>query len=219
MRCIGYVGEEAFDVILYTSRILVKLNYEVLITDFTDSNALRRAICHGMDLDSTEQIVNYRGINYTRRMPSEDEISHFNKGVVFAVYGYHNPMEHLLPCNEWIAVLNTFPHVIDKINTLLKNTKDCLITRILIRDVIDMSDMERVKEGISLPIAKDNMDHLYLDYGDYTSALQCQITQMIRLTDISSGLMKYLIKGIQSIIPGMKQRQIKRAMKAVRKGW
>lgn len=218
MISIGYVGEEAFDVILYASRILDQLNYEVLIADFSDSNSLFRSVYHGMELDSRKHIVNYRGINYIRRMPLKEELEAFREGVVFSVYGYHNPKAFFIPCNETIAVINTFPHVIDKINALLNDSKESLISRVLIRDIIDMNDIDRVKNAIAFPMAKESFDFLYLDYGDYGRAINCQVTQMIRLTDISMGLMKYLINLILFLVPDISPKIIKNAIRAVRRG-
>ena len=219
MISIGYVGEEAFDVILYASRILAKLNYEVLIIDVSDSNSLFRAIYHGMELNSTEHIVYYRGINYIKRIPLKEEWQAFSDGITFIVFGYQDPKNFFFPCNEMIAVINPFPHVIDKMNHLLSNSKESLISRLLIRDIIDMNDFDRVKNAITFPVAKECFDLLYMDYGDYGSAINCQVTQVIRFTDISIGLMKYLINLILFLLPNMNPKLIRNTIKVVRRGW
>jgi hypothetical protein len=118
MLCIGFAGCEAFDVILYMGRTLTKLNYRVLIIDLSDTGALNKAIYHGMNLDSYKDIVNYRDINYIRRMPKEEELMAFKEGIMLIVYGL-NITEHTISCNVMNIVVNTFPYALEKINSLV----------------------------------------------------------------------------------------------------
>ncbi|MDF2486507.1 MAG: hypothetical protein K0R46_2675 [Herbinix sp.] len=219
MRCIGYAGEEAFDVILYISRTLTKLNYPVLIIDLSDSNALFMSVHHGMGLNSDSEIINYRNINYTRRIPSEEELAMFDTGVVFMLYGRNVTEDIQLLCSELIIVINTFPHIIDETNTLVHDigNKDCRI-RILIRDIVTLDDVERVKASVTFPFSNEMLNYLYLDYADYECAVNCQYTQLIRFTNISSGMEKYIINNIRTMLPDIKPNQIKKALLAARKG-
>lgn len=218
MICTGYVGCEAFDVVLYISRTLTKLNYRVLIIDLSASEALHKSINHGMGLNSLEEIVNYRDVNYTRKIPLKEELETFQGGVVFIIYGDDYRNEDQLECQSFNIVVNTFPHMIDRINSLLQNVlgkKERI--RLLIRDIVTIDDVDRVKRAM-LPIKTEKVSYLYYDVTDYENAINCQITQVIRFNKITSRMEKYIIEQIHDLLPELKITKIKRAMTVARKG-
>lgn len=219
MLSIGYVGCEAFDLVLYIGRTLTKLNYRVLIIDLSDTGSLLHTIKHGMGLDSKEDIINYRDINYTRKIPSTDELTMFQGGVIFMVYGYHY-MENLpFECSMVNVVTNTYPHVINKVNEFVKQStlkiKNC---KLLIRDIVTLDDVDRVKKAISFPYDNLDINYLYLEMNDYESSVECQMSQIVRFTKISSRMEKYIIGQIRNMFPQLKFTKIKRALVAARRG-
>lgn len=219
MVCIGYAGCEAFDVILYTARTITKLNYRVLIVDLSETGAINKSIKHGMGLDSKKVIVNYRDINYTRKIPTEDEFEMFREGVVFVVYGSNYVIDFPIPCKTVNIVVNTLPHIIEGVNLLLHNIlKNEDSFRLLIRDVITPDDVDRVKECMDLPIKLENINYLYLDLRDYEGAMYCQLRQQIRFRKVSIGMVKYITDQIISILPKTKPARIKRAIVMARRG-
>jgi len=135
------------------------------------------------------------------------------------VYGHNLPTQMLLPCREMIVVLNTFPHIIDRINALMMNRNEInCATHILIRDIVTPDDVERVKNAITFRYKVETTNYLYMDFSDYESAVSCQITQLTRFTDISAGFKKYIIEFIHSLLPELKPNHIKKAIKMARKG-
>ena len=219
MVCIGYAGCEAFDVILYTARTITKLNYRVLIVDLSETGAINKSIKHGMGLDSKKDIVNYRDISYTRKIPTEDEFEMFREGVVFVVYGSNYVIGFPIPCKTVNIVVNTLPHIIEGVNLLLHDIlKNEDSFRLLIRDVITPDDVDRVKECMDLPIKLENINYLYLDLRDYDGAMYCQIRQQIRFRKVSMGMVKYITDQIISILPKTKPARIKRAIVMARRG-
>lgn len=218
MLCVGYVGCEAFDVILYTGRTLTKLNYRVLIIDLSASGALLHSINHGMNLDSLEEMVNYRDINYIRKMPSKEELDSFQDGVVIINYGFNDTKHCDLECKFIIILVNTFPHITDKINELLKE-KDLQVqdSRLLIRDVTVIDDVDRVKKEFS-SYQFSEISYLYLDISDYESAIHCQLSQIIRFTKVSTGMKKYIMEQIHALLPQLTHHKIKKAMALARRG-
>ena len=82
MVCVGFVGVEAFDIILYIGKTITVLDYRVLIVDLSKTGAMTRAIYHGMDMDSADDIIHYRNINYIRRVPKDNELNDYRDGVV-----------------------------------------------------------------------------------------------------------------------------------------
>lgn len=219
MNIVGYAGCEAFDVVLYIGRTLTKLNRRVLIIDVSGSDALCCAIKHGMDLDSTEDIVNYRDINYIRKLPSEQDLEPFKDGVVFVVYGKNYIEDFQLTCNNFTVVVNTFPHEINQVSGLLqKLLRYENNVRLLIRDIISEEDADRVKEQLSALSTTAEYDYLYMDIEDYENAIRCQVTQIVRFTKITSQMEKYIMEQVQLICSDIKPNKIKKAFKLARKG-
>ncbi len=218
MTCIGYIGEEIYDIILYISRTLSRLNCRVLIIDFTGSNAMSKSIHHGMDLDSSSGIIHYRGISYIRRRPEQEEMEPYTSGVVFVLFGYDYRKE-VFSCDELVAVMNPFPHIVDKINFCI-NELDLSQSRmhILIRDVVSIDDAEKIKNKIEFPYEDEPVNYLYLELVDYICATRCQETQTINFENISSGLKNYILYSIRRMLPELSTDRIRRAMHSARKG-
>ncbi|MGF7142542.1 hypothetical protein HNQ56_000960 [Anaerotaenia torta] len=218
MTCIGYIGEEAYDLVLYIGRTLAALNRRILIIDMTRSGAMTNALHHGMDLDSDSGIIHYRGINYIRRVPSSEEMELYETGVILAVFGYDYNQE-LFPCNRLIAVTNTFPHIVDKINLCINEAelpRDRL--RLLIRDVVSADDVEQVKKRVSFAYEEEPPNYLYLELTDYLCAVRCQETQTVNFENISQGMKNYILCSIRQMLPELGSVRIKRAMHLARKG-
>lgn len=212
MVCIGYIGVEAFDIILYIGQTLSKLKYPVLIVDLSDSGALKKSIYHGMDIDSTNDIVHYRNLNYISRIPHKDELEEFNDGMVIVVFGFNYINIPDISLDFLYIVVNSLPSNIDRVNTLLNVIPtDNLKINLLARDIISIDDLERIKNSINFPDKPSRIDYLYLDIADYENAIRCQIFQVVRFKRISSRMKKIIVSGIQDIIPNIKQSKIRRA--------
>lgn len=219
MVCIGYVGMEAFDIILYIGQTLAILHYPVLIIDLSDTGALKKAIHHGMDIDSRKTIVHYRGLNYVRCIPHEKVLDEYGKGVVFVNYG----MKHIdsVPFNLDIinVVVDSYPSNVDRVNGFLNKIQlSNLQVRLLIRDIITLDDVERISRNISPTITWSSSTYLYLEIKDYENAIKCQTNQSIRFSKISSRMRKLIKSEIENILPNIKVSRIKRATYLARKG-
>jgi hypothetical protein len=219
MICIGYAGCEAFDVILYTARTIAKLKYRVLIVDLSDSGALKQAIKHGMGLDSQKNIICYRDINYTRKIPSEYEFEMFLEGVILVVYGRNYTQDFPFPCHVINIVVNTFPHKIEGVNRLVeKMIKHEERFRLLIRNIITPDDVDRVTDSMMLPSKLEKISYLYFDLRDYEGAIHCQLKKVIRFRKVSAGMVRYIAGEIHAIFPMIKPAKIKRAIAMAGRG-
>lgn len=219
MICIGYAGCEAYDLILYIGRTLTKLNYRVLIVDLSSSEALKISIRHGMNLDSRINIVNYRDINYIRRVPSEEELSEFNDGVVLVSYGFNLEEVEAFDFRQMNLVINTFPHVIFQVNQLLQDSqKHLLHTKVLIRDMISADDIDRTLSMLHDTIKREDTSYLYLELADYESAIKCQRTQDMRFNKLTRGVIKYIQSQLKDILPDQTAENIRKAILSARRG-
>lgn len=219
MICIGYIGVEAFDIILYFGKTLSMLDYPVLVIDLSDSGALTKTLYHGMDLDSETNIIHYRNINYIRRIPDETELGDFSNGIIFVVYGFNNTWMYSLKLDYLNIITNPFPYNIDKINRMISSIHiDNTKVRILVRDIINIDDFERVTSGITKRFNPVSARYIYYDMNDYENAMKCQISQVIRFKKISSSMRRYIKSEIVDLLPNIKAYNIRRAICLARKG-
>jgi len=219
MVCIAYAGCEIFDVVLYIGRTITKLQHRILIVDLSETGAMEKAIKHGMGLDSSNGIVNYRDINYTRKVPSEQELEAFQTGVVFVIYGIKKIEEFPFPYKNINLVVNNFPHEIAKVDALMcSEINNHNKIRLLIRDIVSLDDIDIVKRLLSLSDMVEKVDYLYLDFDDNQSAVECQLKQVVRFKKISMRMKKYILEQVSDIFPKLKPRKIRKAMMSARRG-
>lgn len=219
MYNISYSGCESFDVVLYIARTITKLKHRVLLIDLSETGALLRSIKHSMELDSQNDIVNYRDINYIRKYPSEKEMKEFQNGVIIVVHNFKYNNDHPIPFNMVNVVVNPYPHIIDKVSDMIKSSPmQENNVRLLVRDILTQDDIDRVKISLSLPPKVENVSYLYVDNDDISSSIECQINQVVRFTNISSRMKKYIIDQVQVIFPKENSNKIKKAFVEARKG-
>ena len=219
MICISYVGIEAFDVILYLSRTLSKLNLRVLIIDQSDTEALYLSMNHAMGLDSDKEIIHYRGVYYTKKIPNQEEMSAFQEGVVIMSFGLEYKGDMPFLCDEFNVVINTFPHIVGRMNEMISvNGIRAKKIRILIRDITSIDDLERVKGEFTFPYDKQREDYLDYSVADRESALACQVNQVIQFTRVSGRMKKHILSHTQELFPGIPYGNIKNAYHNARKG-
>lgn len=219
MICIGYIGVEAFDIILYIGKSISILNYPVLIIDLSDTGALTKTIYHGMNLDSRDNIVHYRNLNYTRMIPVENELKDFDDGVIFIVYGFECIERYPIRLDILNIVVNPFPNNIYRVSRALLNApSENINMQVLVRDIVTIDDVDRVKSSIALELNSARTLYLYYDINDYENALKCQRSQVVRFRKISSGMKNIVMTEIVNILPGIKPSIIRKAVCKARKG-
>ena len=216
---VGFVGIEAFDIILYIARTLSALDKQVLIIDLSETDVMTRAIYHGMDMDSAYDIIHYCDINYVRRLPQETELNDYKNGVVFVVYGFNYLEKPPIKIDVMYIISDSFPSNIVKINKFIFTiATDNANLRLIMRDIVTIEDFERVKRSLLHSWNHDNSGYLYYDIYDYENALKCQISQDIKYRRISSRMKKTIINELGNIVSNIKPSSIRRAFYSAGKG-
>ena len=62
---VAYVGLDNFDIILYISRVLMKLGKKVLLVDHSETMAIKYCIPQPKGLNCQRDIITYQGIDFT----------------------------------------------------------------------------------------------------------------------------------------------------------
>lgn len=213
MKCIGYTGCEAFDLILYTGRILSKLKYKVLVVDLSETGALWTSVNHGLGLDSSKEVVFYRGIYYLRRIPRDDELKEFQEGIVFVNFGMNYRSDFPVELHRLYLVVTPFPHIVETVKELQEEKiEDSSKCNLLIRDARNVDDIDIVLDAMKPRNNFAQVSFLYHDISDYESALNCQMSKVIRFTRISPRMKKCIRQQIKEILPQLRAEKISRAM-------
>jgi hypothetical protein len=172
-----------------------------------------------MDLDSRDDIVHYRNLNYTRKIPNENELKDFDDGVIFIVYGFEYIERYPIRLDILNIVVNSFPHNIYRVGRALLNaSSEHTEIKVIVRDAITIDDVDRVRDSIASEINPVRTMYLYYDINDYVNALKCQISQVVRFRKISSGMKNIVMTEIVNILPGIKPSIIRKAVCKARKG-
>lgn len=211
---LGWIGKP-YDLMLYIARTLTKLNQRVLIIDLSNDDELKTYIKHGMDLDSNKCIVNYRDLNYTKKIPEEKEIEEFKNGTIFVIS--ENAIESPLKADKNYVSLNIMPSNIVKANNIIKNLNNENIS-IIIRDIISIEDFERVKEHIEKKLDEKYYNYFYYSLEDFENYVNCQINQIIRFDNVSSQIQNFIKDEIKNLYPNINNSLIKKAIKIASKG-
>jgi len=217
MTSVVFAGMEAFDIVLYISGTAVVLGRRIMIIDLSDTGAIAKVIHQGMGMDSSKDIVHYRGIDYMQRIPRNEELEEFEEGVVFTVCGFNFPDSLPFRTDILNIVTDSMPSCMDRITGLicLKTADDSIVDNIIVRDVITEDDYERVIRSLN---GKSNYMYLYHDASDYENALRCQLKQTVRFDKISAAMKRVVIKLTGDIFPDIKPSVIRKAFMRARKG-
>ncbi|CRZ33727.1 hypothetical protein DFR55_12215 [Herbinix hemicellulosilytica] len=201
MVCVGFLGTEAFDIILYIGHTLAKLKYPVLIVDLSDSGALKNVIYHGMDLDSMNEIVHYRNLNYIRKVPGCYELNEYKDGAVLISFGYSYRDIRPLKLDYMNIVVNPFTHVMNKVAGIMNDTlPNDIKLKLIVRDILSPDDLETVKNSINMESDPDSISYLYLDFKDYENALRCQQLQTVNIRKVSKRMKKLVTGEVKYIV-------------------
>lgn len=219
MICVGYMGVESFDIILYVGNTISTLGYPLLIIDLSNTDALTKAIYHGMELDSSDTIVHYRNLNYTRKILDENELREFNSGVLLIVYGFNNIDSYPYQLDQLHTIVNPYSHNIDKVNKALSNSSlEDVNVSVLVRDIVTIDDFDRAKGLMISSLSPCETMYLFHDINDYENAFICQASQLVRVRKISSGMKKIIISDTGRILPYIKPSIIRKALCKARRG-
>lgn len=219
MACIGFAGVEAYDIILYIGRTIALLHKRILIVDLSGTDAMTKAIYHGMDMDSLEDIIYYRNINYVRRIPKKSELKDYKDGLVFVVYGFNDIGIYSIHLDILYLVTDSMPSNIDRVNKIMNYAGiEQKMLRLLVRDIVTIDDFDRTKRCLEYSWNHTNSEYLYYDIDDYENALRCQLAHDTQFRKISLRMKGLIITEIGIIIPDIKLQLIRKAFNYARKG-
>ena len=216
---VAYVGVDNFDIILYVSRILIKLGRKVLVVDHSETNSIKYSIPKPEGVDVTMDVITFRHVEVTLMEVSKELAEQFDD--ILIAYGFNWPENDIKLCNKIIYVTDMYRYNLKRLNLL--SYEEVMLSsvekRLLIRSVMDtMLDISYFTHEINKQIERDNISYLYQNEQDDSNALLCHTNQVVRFHKITKQLKMYLLKEIRLMYPDITKKQLKDAYRKARRG-
>ena len=237
-KMIGFIGVEKYDILLYLSKILYRLNQRVLLVDYAENQALSYCI----PTPATEQLFP-RGFEesegyyiYQRKKLMQERITY--QGVDFIVEPQYDTLFQLIPeydlvlidfgfqvysklishCSKIYFCMDPQLHHIMQLKPLRnmveqQNEKFYLI----FRQVYDCKVcVSYLMEEVGIYIAEDNIYQYYEEPMDMKYCIDSQYNHTYHFMKVSKGLKSCLLFLMKTMQPGIGNKELKSAYKIAR---
>lgn len=214
---VAYIGHDSFDIILYLSRILNKLDHKVLLVDYSETSALTYSIPRVDGIDTTNNTITFRHVDFTR-MPIDNKIAGEYDDILIDC-GFTIPTFNLSLLTKTVYVTDMFRFRLIRLKQI--NYYDVLPIKkeLLFRNVTEIKvSAPQMAALVGKQFKEDEINVLYFDEGDYDNAVVCHYNQTFPFVSISGTLKEYLLKMTKELIGDISDKQIKLAFKKARKG-
>lgn len=215
---VAYIGIDHFDIVLYLSRILSKLNRKVLVIDHTETQAVISAIPKPVGLEEHNYIT-YRGVDYTSVRLENDNMNYYDD--ILITYGFQPDANEIKYCTRLVFVTDLYLYNHNRLQYIEGKglTSKEIERRVLIRNVVDVKfNQSAILNHINNEIYKDHISILYLNEQDYMNSLICYTNQECQFRMISKQLKNYLLSEIRIYVPDIKVKRWRTAFIKARRG-
>lgn len=127
-RVIGFVGVEEYDIIIYLTTLLNKIDKKVLLIDLSETTALSFCMKIPQGLDIKEKIAECNGISYTRgaylREYEEKDTLLTTYDYIFVDYGFKFHSQDLKSCDITTIVTDKQMHHLHRLKGIRYSNKE-----------------------------------------------------------------------------------------------
>lgn len=211
-KIIGFLGVDKYDIILYLSRILYKLNKKILLLDCSENRALTYSIpmpnhilCEGDD----SYIVNYRGIDCASNSVITQEIMEKYKQeyhVILMDFGFQENHELVENCTHIVLVLDQKLHNLKRIRQF-SLPKECEKFLIFYEVYGCKISLNYIIEELVFDIPEDNIYEVFQDSVDIKRSIDCQYNDVIRFHKLTKPYQKLLHSIVATLYPENKTKE------------
>jgi hypothetical protein len=214
---IGYAGIDTFDIMLYLSRILLKLGRKVLLVDHSETQALSNSIPKVEGLNPSQGIISFRHVDFT--LMTINDMAAQNYDDILISYGFNEPAEDKQLLTRIIYTTDLYEYNLDRVNSLIYYDPLNISRQLLIRDILNIKiTPEIIAQKIHKDIKRENVKVLYQNESDLINRLICNCNKSARFMKISGALQGYLIKEAVILFPQANPKLFKNAYRKARKG-
>lgn len=211
---IGFIGIDAYDIILYLARISCNSNEKVLLVDNSLSKSLLSCIPGLNELNVNSDYIDFRGIDFTT-IPLENVNSdEYDK--IFVYYGLYNTSNKYSICNHYILVTDIQLHHLLAIKELRLDVKK--VMHVIIKDVYEIILPDnKILKLLNLSGEVKIYTH-YLDAWDMKYRVVCQEQNLTSFHKISKSLKEYLYEISKQLYSELSIKELNNIIKKALKG-
>lgn len=213
-KIIGFIGIDAYDIILYLARISCNNNEKVLLVDNSLSKSLSLCIPNLNELISNTDYIDFRGIDFTSKPVGNINYDEYDK--VYVSYGLYNNGHNYSICNHYVLVTDIQLHNLLAIKELeLDKNK---VMHVIMKDVYEIIIPDsKVLKLLNLSGEIKIYNH-YLDARDIKYRVVCQEQNLISFHKISNSLKEYLYEMSKLLYPEQSMKELNNVIKKALKG-
>lgn len=213
-KIIGFIGIDAYDILLYLARICCNHNEKVLLVDNSLSKSLLLCIPNLEEIEPSKDYIDYLGIDFTAIKAESITSCEYDK--VFIFYGLYNANIDYSICNHFILVSDAQLHTLLAIKELdLDSNK---VMHIIIKDIYEVLIPDyKVLEILNLTGEIKIYTH-YIDGWEMKYRGVCQEQNLKSFQKISRYLKEYLYELSKVLYPEQSMKELIKVMKKALKG-
>lgn len=214
---VAYIGYDSFDIILYLSRILYKLDRKVLVVDCSETSALTYSIPEVEGIDTELCRITYRHVDFTR-MPLKEEIINEYDDVLIDC-GYRQPDFDVSILTKIVFVTDIYLFRMKRLEHAGRYDELPVKRELLIRGITDIKiSSDQMTELIGMQFKEEEVKELHLSEWDYDNAVICHFNRAFRFPRVSGVMKEYLMSEIRELVGELPKKQLKCAYQRAKRG-
>lgn len=216
---VAYVGIDNFDIILYLSRILIRLDKKVLLVDHSDTMSLKYSIPQPEGVNSDSDIIHYRNVDFTTAYINKEMQAAYDD--ILIAYGFNKFIVDISICNHLIYVTNPYRFNQERFSGIAydMHIAGAVKRTLLIRDISAAAvNPVRVADRIDKMLTKEGISVLYKDDKDDNNRLSYHNNRIYTFKSISNEMKAYLNQQVLMLHPELMVGKIKAAQRKAGKG-
>jgi len=216
---VAYVGLDNFDIILYISRVLMKLGKKVLLVDHSETMAIKYCIPQPKGLNCQRDIITYQGVDFTSKILSKQMQEEYDD--ILILYGYQEPTSDLELCNRICFVTDLYISNQERLMNLIHGYSSTGVKdkSLLIKHKADIKvRLDYLFECFHKEVNPEHITVLYYNEIDEINALVCQYHGVYKFKDISKYIKNFILDEVKKLHPEIRIKMITNAFRLARKG-
>ncbi|NLK75111.1 MAG: hypothetical protein GX288_07480 [Clostridiales bacterium] len=214
---VAYVGHNHFDILIYLSRILLKLDKKVLVIDHSEDRSVLSFVPKPVGIDLDNEIITYLQVDFTAMKLNANILGDYDD--ILISLGFNQVYDDLTFCNRLVLVTDLYRFNHDRLRLFLeKYHRPAVPITLLLRNNMDTTlSLERIINYIDISIDKNEVFIIYRNDLDYINSLLCHYNSSYNFIRISRQLQKYLKAEIFHLYPQIKKSDIDTAYRIAKK--
>lgn len=221
-RMIGFLGAEKYDILLYLSRILYRLNQRVLLVDYAENRALTYCVPVPMTSQGTitlhKECVSYQGIDFLVE-PAYGELMELIEqyDIILIDFGFQVYSKLLKECSQIYICVDQQLHNIMQLKPLKLMEELADKCFLLFRQVYDCKiSSTYLLEELGLFLGEGQVYEYYQDSMDMKYCIDSQYNHTFQFAHISRGLKSCLLFILRNVLPCLTEQQRKNAYRVAK---